>query len=254
LSNLLLTSPGPTHADLVKRAALWLRNKINCRVVLTEQPTGSGEIPDAIAWKYWNLSYLVECKVSRSDFFADRCKPFRCDPASGMGMYRFFMAPAGVLTPEDVSSHLGWGLLEVRGRNVRVLKEAEPQSQHNHAEEVAQLVQAVAMAQANLTEPFHEWITGPESAYGKTRAQQRESREEMKTRTCTHHRLQTAEEEALYPDAPRYVYCPNLVATGHYRCSEHGGKTRGLRHKTNSSRGAKKRLGETKQEHIIQLA
>jgi len=253
LTNLLLTSPGPTHAALVKRAAGWLRNKMNCRVVLAEQTTGSGEIPDAIGWKYWTQSYLIECKVSRSDFFADGCKPFRCDPALGMGMYRYFMAPAGVLTAVDVSNHLGWGLLEVVGRKVRVLKKAEPQSKHNYAEEVAQLVQAVAMAQANISEPFHEWITGPDSAYGKVRAEQRISREEMKTRTCSHYRLQTKEEQTLHPEMPMAVSCPNLVATGHSRCSEHGGKTRGQKRKAESNRVAL-RLGETEQSMIIHVA
>jgi hypothetical protein len=52
MDTLTLTSPDFTHAQLVQRAALWLRNNERCRVVLTEQTTGSGEIPDALGWKY----------------------------------------------------------------------------------------------------------------------------------------------------------------------------------------------------------
>ena len=48
-----------------------------CGVVLSEQACVSGEMPDAIGWKRANHSVLVECKVTRADFLADRGKPFR---------------------------------------------------------------------------------------------------------------------------------------------------------------------------------
>lgn len=212
-----------THADLVRRAASWLRNRKNCRVVLTEQTTGSGEIPDAIGWKFGDTSYLVECKTSRADFFADRGKSFRCDPCEGMGIMRYFMAPQGVLQVDDLREKCdGWGLLEVKGRTVRVLREATEQLKHNRAEEIAQLVQAIAMAQANLKEPFHEWITGPESAYGRGRASQKVIREQMKFRTC-HHRMPYRKQITPEDDNT----CGNLVANGYSHCSEHGGRTRG---------------------------
>ena len=67
-----------THAQLVERAVRWLR-AYRCGVVLSEQACVSGEMPDAIGWKRASHSVLVECKVTRADFLADRGKPFRAE-------------------------------------------------------------------------------------------------------------------------------------------------------------------------------
>jgi hypothetical protein len=184
-----LKQPKPplTHAQLIQRGAMWLRNRKNCRFALTEQTVGNGEIPDVIGFKCCNHSYLIECKISRADFFADRCKPFRVDPALGMGLFRHFLAPAGVLTVEDVNGD--WGLLEARGRSIFVLKEALPQPIRKYSQEVSQLVQALAQAQLRVFDPLHRWPTGPESPVGQMRAQQKVLREEMKTRECSYYAL-----------------------------------------------------------------
>jgi hypothetical protein len=72
-------------------------------------------MPDAIGWKRACHSVLVECKVSRSDFLADRTKPFRAKPEQGVGCERFYLVPAGLLRREELPP--GWGLLELqRGR------------------------------------------------------------------------------------------------------------------------------------------
>ncbi len=114
-----------THADLVKIAGRWLRNTAGCSVVLEElcAATGNGENPDAIGWRS-GQTMLVECKASRSDFLADRKKPFRADPSRGLGMYRYFLAPKGLLRPEEMPDR--WGLLEVSGRRVFRTKGHEP--------------------------------------------------------------------------------------------------------------------------------
>ena len=72
-------SVGMTHAQLVAKAVRWLRS-YRCGVVLSEQACVSGEMPDAIGWKHGCHSVLVECKVTRGDFLADRAKPFRQKP------------------------------------------------------------------------------------------------------------------------------------------------------------------------------
>lgn len=115
----------PTHADLVKIAGRWLRNTAGCSVVLEElcAATGNGENPDAIGW-YCGQTLLVECKVSRSDFLADRKKPFRAVPARGLGIYRYFMAPRGLLSADEMPPQ--WGLLEVVGRRVFLAAGHEP--------------------------------------------------------------------------------------------------------------------------------
>jgi hypothetical protein len=109
-----------THADLVHRAATWLRNTMHCGVVLTErQSVGyTLETPDAIGWKA-GVSHLVECKISRADFFADRKKCHRRNPEIAMGHYRYYMAPGGLIRVDEVPP--GFGLIEVAmGRRARL--------------------------------------------------------------------------------------------------------------------------------------
>jgi len=100
-----------THAQLVEKAVRWLRS-YRCGVVLSEQACVSGEMPDAIGWKRACHSVLVECKVTRPDFLADRAKPFRQKPEKGVGCERFYLAPAGLIPGEELPP--GWGLLELR--------------------------------------------------------------------------------------------------------------------------------------------
>ncbi|MDR3746807.1 MAG: hypothetical protein P4M04_01390, partial [Acidobacteriota bacterium] len=56
--------------------------------------------------------------VSRSDFLADSNKPFRCNPDEGFGSKRFYLAPAGIIGREELPK--GWGLLECKGREVKM--------------------------------------------------------------------------------------------------------------------------------------
>ncbi|HEY6371472.1 MAG TPA: hypothetical protein VIX37_12910 [Candidatus Sulfotelmatobacter sp.] len=102
------------HAQLVERAVRWLR-AYRCGVVLSEQACVSGEMPDAIGWKRASHSVLVECKVTRADFLADRAKPFRLKPEKGVGCERFYLTPLALVKIEELPA--GWGLLELcRGR------------------------------------------------------------------------------------------------------------------------------------------
>jgi hypothetical protein len=97
----------------------WLR-RYRCGVVLSEQACVSGEMPDAIGWKKACHSVLVECKVSRADFLADREKAFRQKPETGVGCERYYLAAKGLIRPEDLPA--GWGLLEVCGREIEKVK------------------------------------------------------------------------------------------------------------------------------------
>ncbi|MGB8011567.1 MAG: hypothetical protein WCF68_08135 [Terriglobales bacterium] len=100
-------------------AVHWLR-RYRCGVVLSEQACVSGEMPDAIGWKKACHSVLVECKVSRADFLADRDKPFRQKPEIGVGCERFYLAPQGLIRTDDLPA--GWGLLELCGREIERVK------------------------------------------------------------------------------------------------------------------------------------
>ena len=77
-------------------------------------------MPDAIGWKKACHSVLVECKVSRADFLADREKPFRQKSERAVGCERFYLAPKGLIRIEEL--HSGWGLLEVCGREIERAK------------------------------------------------------------------------------------------------------------------------------------
>jgi hypothetical protein len=108
-----------THAQLVEKAVRWLR-WYRCGVVLSEQACVSGEMPDAIGWKRACHSVLVECKVTRADFLADRAKPFRLKPEKGVGCERFYLTPPGLAKVEELTA--GWGLLELRRGRVEMIQ------------------------------------------------------------------------------------------------------------------------------------
>jgi hypothetical protein len=108
-----------THAKLVSLAVAWLR-RYRCGVVLSEQACVSGEMPDAIGWKKACRSVLVECKGSRPDFLADREKPFRKKPETGVGCERYYLAPRGLIQLQELPPD--WGLLEVCGREIEKVK------------------------------------------------------------------------------------------------------------------------------------
>jgi hypothetical protein len=108
-----------THAQLVQKAVAWLR-RYRCGVVLSEQACVSGEMPDAIGWKKACHSVVVECKISRSDYLADRGKPSRQRPETGMGAERFYLLPAGLVRPEELLA--GWGLLEYDKGKVNLIR------------------------------------------------------------------------------------------------------------------------------------
>lgn len=108
-----------THAKLVVMAVRWLR-RYRCGVVLSEQACVSGEMPDAIGWKKACHSVLVESKVSRADFLADRVKPWRQKPETGVGCERYYLVPRGLIGCDELPA--GWGLLEACGRDVARIK------------------------------------------------------------------------------------------------------------------------------------
>lgn len=110
-----------SHAELCSLAVEWLKRSNSrrgpgCQVAISEARNGylDGEIPDAIGFRaglHGEASVVVEVKVSRADFLADMNKPHRANPALGMGRYRYFMGPAGLIFPYELPAK--WGLIEV---------------------------------------------------------------------------------------------------------------------------------------------
>ncbi len=107
------------YRELCEKAAHWLSNSKGCRVVLIERNSGQcGEEPDAIGWTPQGYSYLIEVKVSHSDFNADKYKPHRQNPDIGMGQSRSILCPKGLIQPDECPE--GWGLLYATNFQIRL--------------------------------------------------------------------------------------------------------------------------------------
>lgn len=121
-----------THKALVRRVASWMKWTKNLPVVVSELSTRENEAPDVLGFHGPGGSMLVECKISRSDFLADKKKYFRKNEEHGMGDIRYFATPAGLLKVEDIPE--GWGLLEVTTRHVREVVKPVPKVASKRAE------------------------------------------------------------------------------------------------------------------------
>ena len=100
-----------THRQLCELGARWIFNEYHPSTydwrILVE--TGyRQENPDVFAFTRY-YSVLIECKASRSDFLADKRKPFRKNPQLGVGMRRYYLVNDGVAKQEEMPE--GWQLL-----------------------------------------------------------------------------------------------------------------------------------------------
>jgi len=136
-----------THDDLVRRAVSWLKRsaskqlgelkwwrKGGCGVVVPELVSYAPEIPDAIGWMSGGYSYLIECKVSLSDFRADANKGHR---THGAGAQRLFLCEPGVIPAEELPA--GWGLLNCHANLITVEVAPEHNAERNIASEMAMM-------------------------------------------------------------------------------------------------------------------
>jgi len=106
------------HDALCIRAADWLGRQ-GFGVVIREPfraNTSNGERPDVLGFRD-GISCLIEVKVNRADFYNDKYKRFRVNPSTGMGDWRFFLSPAGVILPGSLPT--GWGLLHATPKTIR---------------------------------------------------------------------------------------------------------------------------------------
>jgi hypothetical protein len=119
-----------THSLCVEICARWLWNK--CGVVLPEFVTYESEIADVLGFKR-DSSYMIEVKVSRSDFLRDKKKFFRADEGRGVGSYRYYACPRGLLGPLDMPD--GWGLIYIYpGGKARQMMAPDRKARNSDAE------------------------------------------------------------------------------------------------------------------------
>ncbi len=128
-----------THTELIEKASKWLKRHTentfipNCPFVLAELVaiTHTGETPDILGFSS-NRSVMIEVKVSRSDFLADRNKVFRNYDDFGMGQQKFYCCPEGLIKLEEIPDN--WGLLYWTGKKIKIIKKGELQECNLQAE------------------------------------------------------------------------------------------------------------------------
>jgi len=123
------------HERLCQKAVKWLMGPGKCSVAAMEVHAGCTETPDAIGFSYNGHCTLIECKVSRSDFFADRKKQFRANPQMGMGSRRYYLVPKGLISKEEIPE--GWGLIYEYEKNCRMIKDSRGFYETNKLAELA---------------------------------------------------------------------------------------------------------------------
>ena len=106
-----------THNDLVEIGYKWCLSR--CAFAFKELNTINTETPDVIGFNSTG-SFLLEAKISKSDFIADKNKTFRQHTWMGMGDWRFFITPKDLITVNELPEM--WGLIEVNQKGKAKIK------------------------------------------------------------------------------------------------------------------------------------
>ena len=126
-----------THRELCIKAAKYLRNKgiqpfHKCVYAVCELER-VGESPDAFGFG-GSTSQMIEVKISRSDFLSDKKKYWRKFPYYGLGRFRSYMCPEGLIKETELPEK--WGLLYISEKG-KIIKIKEPELQEcNHMAEL----------------------------------------------------------------------------------------------------------------------
>lgn len=145
-----------THKELVLIGERYLKNVLNCKVVIRELYSANNgcQIPDVIGF-HSSQSYMIECKRSRSDFFNDRKKVAHQYPNRSMGLFKYYMVPEGLIKKEELPED--WGLIYVntkgKYRTVKGFSWVNHLNQKNIDEkcEIAELINPQRNMQAEIS-------------------------------------------------------------------------------------------------------
>ncbi len=99
----------------------WLKSIKNCEVVVVDWPYTSTQPPHVVGFALAGRSYMISCVPNFSVWESNRSllltkKEFR------LGGERFLLTPPGLLGINEIP--LEWGLLELKGKNIRVARAA----------------------------------------------------------------------------------------------------------------------------------
>lgn len=167
---------------------------------------GADEICDALGFTGLiattpAASIVVEAKISRADFLADRAKSFRLAPHTGIGEYRYFITPEGLVQTDELPDK--WGLIEYNGRGLsvacgHVLERLEPTPDGKYRRnldrwrfdrnEKAEIAFLVRMLQR---------VGDPETAHERIAAAERRAAALARTVDAKNARIKTLEADAL---------------------------------------------------------
>jgi hypothetical protein len=127
-----------SHDELSLIVAKWLKKHSqnilipNCATIAVDMKTIEEEKPDVIGWNGCS-SIMIEVKVGRGDFLQDFKKPFRKYPEKGVGQYRYYCCPDGLIKENEITEK--WGLLYLNDKNkIEIIKVAEIQRANMIAE------------------------------------------------------------------------------------------------------------------------
>lgn len=99
----------------------WLKSVKNCEATVVDWPYTSTHPPDVVGFALAGRSYMIACIPNLSVWEARRkllltAKEFR------LGSERYLLTTPGLLGIKEIP--LEWGLLELKGKNIRVAKAA----------------------------------------------------------------------------------------------------------------------------------
>lgn len=101
------------HEQLNRVGAQWAKRQGFPIVATNVWAAGSRERVDVVAFRQ-GATMLIESKVSRSDYHADKKKPERT--VGGIGLYRFYITTVALIEATELPP--GWGLLYAKGTKV----------------------------------------------------------------------------------------------------------------------------------------
>jgi hypothetical protein len=113
-----------SHRELCLAGAKYIKNH---GVTKWQKPTyvvceleRVGESPDIFGFGL-SCTQLIEVKVSRLDFIADKNKYWRKNPSKGIGQLRAYLCPVGVIKLNELPKD--WGLLYYERGKILVVRE-----------------------------------------------------------------------------------------------------------------------------------